>query len=49
MLIVAKQLARQEGLAKRGCQLVINTGAHGGQSVFHPHLIGSRLALFVVE
>lgn len=51
MVMVAKQLADQEGLAERGYRLIINTGAHAGQSVFHLHLhlIGGRLARFVVE
>jgi histidine triad (HIT) family protein len=51
MVMVAKQLATQEGIAERGYQLIINTGAHGGQSVFHLHLhlIGGRLRRFAVE
>jgi histidine triad (HIT) family protein len=51
MLLVAKQLAAQEGIAERGYRLIVNTGAHAGQSVFHLHLhlIGGRLARFVVE
>ncbi len=38
MVMVAKQLAKQEGIAERGYRLIINTGVHGGQSVFHLHL-----------
>jgi histidine triad (HIT) family protein len=51
MVMVAKQLAEQEGIAERGYRLIINTGAHAGQSVFHLHLhlIGGRLARFAVE
>jgi histidine triad (HIT) family protein len=51
MVMVAKQLARQEDLAEPGYRLIINTGAHAGQSVFHLHLhlIGGRLARFVVQ
>jgi histidine triad (HIT) family protein len=51
MVMVAKQLAEQEGLAERGYRLIINTGAHAGQSVFHLHLhlIGGRLARFVAQ
>jgi len=51
MVLVAKQLAEKEGLSKHGYRLIINTGAHGGQSVFHlhVHLVGGRLARFVVE
>lgn len=43
MLLVAKQLAAQAGIAERGYRLIINTGVHGGQTVFHLHLhlIGS--------
>ncbi len=49
MVMVAKELAKQEGLAERGYRLIINTGAHAGQTVFHLHLhlIGGRLARFV--
>jgi histidine triad (HIT) family protein len=51
MVMVAKQLARLEDLAEPGYRLIINTGAHAGQSVFHLHLhlIGGRLARFVVQ
>ena len=38
MVLVAKQLAVQEGVAEHGYRLVINTGPEGGQSVFHLHL-----------
>jgi len=49
MVLVAKELAKQEGLAERGYRLIINIGAHAGQTVFHLHLhlIGGRLARFV--
>jgi len=51
MVMVAKQLATQAGIAERGYRLIVNTGAHGGQSVFHLHLhlVGGRLARFAVE
>ena len=51
MVLVAKHLAEQEGIAERGYRLIMNTGAHGGQSVFHLHLhlIGGRFARFAVE
>jgi histidine triad (HIT) family protein len=41
---VAKQLARQEGIADGGYRLVINVGAQGGQTVdhLHVHLLGGR-------
>ncbi len=32
------QIARQEGLLPRGFRSVINTGAGGGQTIFHLHL-----------
>jgi histidine triad (HIT) family protein len=51
MVMVAKDLAAQEGIAERGYRLIFNTGAHAGQSVFHLHLhlVGGKLARFVVE
>jgi histidine triad (HIT) family protein len=50
MLMVAKALAAQEGVAENGYRLMINTGAHGGQTVphLHLHLIAGRLARFLV-
>ncbi|MEO7520918.1 MAG: histidine triad nucleotide-binding protein [Gemmatimonas sp.] len=43
MLLVA-EVARQEGIAESGYRTVLNTGAHGGQSVFHlhAHVLGGR-------
>jgi histidine triad (HIT) family protein len=43
LLLVAKRVAEQLGLTQ-GYRLVINTGAHGGQTVFHLHihLLGDR-------
>ena len=51
MVMVAKRLAAQEGIAERGYRLIINTGAHAGQTVFHLHLhlIGGKLARFVAD
>lgn len=42
LLLVAAQVARQEGL--RGWRTVINSGAEAGQTVFHlhVHVIGGR-------
>ena len=50
MLLVAKELAKQEGVAERGYRLMINTGAHGGQTVphLHLHLIAGKLARFLL-
>ncbi len=44
LLLVANQIAEQEGLAEDGFRYVINTGGHGGQTVFHVHLhiLGGR-------
>jgi len=37
LLLLAPQLAREQGLGE-GFRTMINTGAKGGQSVFHLHL-----------
>lgn len=44
LLLVAKQVAAAEGIADSGYRLVINSGADGGQTVFHLHLhlLGGR-------
>lgn len=44
ILLVARKLAAQEGLAERGYRLVINTNSDAGQTVFHLHchLLGGR-------
>jgi histidine triad (HIT) family protein len=44
MFVAAKEIAAQEGLAEDGYRLTVNTGAQGGQTVFHMHLhlIGGR-------
>jgi len=44
ILLLARDLAREEGIAERGYRTVINTGADGGQSVhhLHLHLLGGR-------
>lgn len=38
LFTVARKLAEEEGIAKGGYRTIINTGAHGGQTVFHLHL-----------
>ena len=38
LLLAAKRVAEQEGLAERGYRVVINTGEEGGQTVPHLHL-----------
>lgn len=42
--IVIRNLARQEGLAANGYRVVVNCGAHGGQTVdhLHFHVLGGR-------
>ncbi len=51
MVMVAKELAAQAGLASRGYRLILNTGPDGGQTIFHLHLhlIGGRLARFALK
>lgn len=41
---VARRLAEEEGIASGGYRLITNTGANGGQTVFHlhVHLIGGQ-------
>lgn len=45
---VARKLAEQEGISKKGYRMITNTGPHGGQSVFHlhVHLIGGQRMRF---
>lgn len=38
MIFVARELAEKEGIAESGYRLIMNTNAHGGQTVFHMHL-----------
>lgn len=38
MLSVVSQIARQEGIYDGGYRLIINTGPHANQVVFHLHL-----------
>lgn len=44
MLVVAAQLAKQEGIDEKGYRLVINCNEDGGQEVFHlhMHLLGGK-------
>jgi histidine triad (HIT) family protein len=44
LLLRAGDIAREQGLAADGYRFVINTGNHGGQTVFHLHLhiLGGR-------
>jgi histidine triad (HIT) family protein len=38
MFSVARQLAKEEGVNETGYRLIINTGPHAGQVVYHLHL-----------
>ena len=44
LFTVVRRLAEEEGIAKGGYRLITNTGADGGQTVFHlhVHLIGGQ-------
>jgi histidine triad (HIT) family protein len=44
LLLVARRVAEQEGIAGTGYRVVTNSGDHGGQSVDHLHLhvLGGR-------
>ena len=44
MVLVARDLARQLGIAQSGYRLIFNCNAHGGQEVYHLHLhlLGGR-------
>jgi histidine triad (HIT) family protein len=48
LLRVARQLAKQEGIDATGYRLIVNTGPHAGQAVFHlhVHLIGGQRMRF---
>lgn len=38
LFTTARKLAEEEGIARGGYRLITNTGADGGQTVFHLHL-----------
>jgi histidine triad (HIT) family protein len=38
LLVVARQIAENEGIAESGYRLILNTGPDSGQIVFHIHL-----------
>lgn len=44
MFLVARNLARSEGIAANGYRLIINCNQHGGQEVYHlhVHLLGGK-------
>ncbi|UUM31512.1 purine nucleoside phosphoramidase [Vibrio japonicus] len=44
MFVVARKLAKEEGIAEDGYRLIVNCNSHGGQEVYHihMHLLGGR-------
>ena len=44
LMLAGNKVAKLKGIADAGYRIVSNTGAHGGQSVFHLHLhvLGGR-------
>lgn len=38
LFLVARNLAKQQGIAEDGYRLIINCNSHGGQEVYHLHL-----------
>ncbi len=48
LFTVARKIAEMEGVAEHGYRLIVNTGAHGGQTVFHfhVHVIGGKRTSF---
>ncbi len=45
LFLVAKEIAKKEGVAERGYRTIINCNREAGQSIFHIHLhlLGGRL------
>jgi histidine triad (HIT) family protein len=45
LILMARELAREEGIADDGYRMVLNAGPDAGQSVFHVHLhlLGGRV------
>ena len=44
LFIIAKQLAKSEGISDNGCRTIFNCNEHGAQTVYHIHLhvLGGR-------
>lgn len=44
LLLMAAEIAKREGIAESGFRVVVNNGAHGGETVphLHVHLLGGR-------
>jgi histidine triad (HIT) family protein len=51
LFTVARLLAAKNAIDQSGYRLIVNTGPHAGQSVYHLHLhlIGGRRITFLVE
>ena len=51
MVMVAKGLAVQAGIAEKGYRLILNTGPQSGQTVLHLHLhlISGKLTRFILR
>ncbi len=52
MFVVAKNVARQLGIAEKGYRLIVNCKSDGGQEVFHLHMHlvgGKRLGAMLVR
>lgn len=52
LFVVAKQVAREQGIAESGYRLIMNNGPDAGQEVFHMHLHlvgGRRLGAMLVR
>ena len=50
MLLTARQIAADLGVAEKGFRLIFNTGRDGGQTVYHLHLhlIAGKIARFAI-
>ena len=49
MILLAKKVAEEQGVAESGYRLFFNTGPEGGQTIFHLHLHlmgGRRLPIY---
>ncbi len=44
MMVTASEIAAKLGISEKGYRIVLNTGAYGGQTVFHlhMHILGGR-------
>ena len=44
MFVVARDIAKKEGIAENGFRLIVNCNSHGGQVVYHlhMHLVGGQ-------